>query len=748
MFRNNYFALVMLCLLVPLMSFSSCTRKVPLASYVDPFVGTAYVGHTHPSAMLPFGMVQVGPNNLIDTRTRQWDFCSGYNDKSDSLVGFAHTHLSGTGCPDMGDILFMPVTGDVPFTYIGGETYGSHFSHDSEEAHPGFYKVHLDDYDVDVELTATTRAGFHKYIFPKSDASGVMVDLEYGTCDATTASFIKIVDDMTLEGMRRSKGFIRDHVYYFSATFSKPFEKVETFRDGVTGAGADVEGTVTKAIVRFKTKRAEKVLVKVGISTVSCEGARKNREAEIPGWNFGKVRRDAEKVWNGYLSRIDIDPLNQRDLKAFYTSLYHALIMPNKITDVDGAYRGWDHKVHVSDRGDMYTNFSLWDTYRAEHPFLELFYPEINSALVQSLLEKYTQTGLLVTNEYGQCETWSMIGNHAVDVIVDAYLKGDRSFDPEYAYQAIKRSMTKPHKKSDWDVYEKYGYFPWNGSSKESVSRLMEACYDDWCVAQMAKALGKTEDYERFTKRADNWKNVFDPQTGFVRPRGVDGSWIEGFDPYALISDPVTRRRDYTEGNAWQWTWHVQHKPEDLLEAFGSDEAFVTKLDTLFFSDPGKLPGHEQVADVTGMVGIYAHGNEPSHHVAYLYNYAGRPDRTAKIVRKIFDEFYIPQRDGLCGNDDCGQMSSWYMFSALGFYPVCPVSGEYIFGAPQLKGATLQLPGGKTLQIKANGLSDKAMYVKSIRLNGEDIGLHAITYDQVTGGGVLEYEMTEDAGIK
>ena len=698
------------------------------ADYVNPFIGTAFVGHTHPSAMLPFGMVQVGPSNLYGPEERVWDYCSGYNDKCDLLAGFSHTHLSGTGCPDMGDIIFLPVSGS-PSRYTSRKMFGTRFSHSSETARPGFYSVHLDDYDVDVELTSTTRAGFHKYIFHQCDSAGVLINLDFGSGDTTTHSCLKVIDDKTIMGKRRSKGFIEDHVYYFYSRFSKPIEKIDSLQEGVW-------------LARFPSNMSGEVKVKVGVSHVSCENARKNLDREIPGWNFARTCLQADRIWNKYLSRIEIDPLNPRDPENFYTCLYHALVMPNIITDVDGSYRGWDGKMHKSETGDLYTNFSLWDTYRAEHPLLELLYPEVNSALVRSLLEKYKQTGMLSTNEYGQCETWAMIGNHAVDVIADAYLKGDTSFDPEEAYEAIRHSMTEPHFRSDWDVYDKYGYFPWNGSGKAASARTLEACYDDWCVAQMAQALGKADDYAFFLARADSWKNLFDVQTGFIRPRGTDGLWLKDFNPYALF-DPVTKRRDFSEGNSWQWTWHVQHKPEELIEAFGDKAIVVSKLDTLFFSDPGILPGSDQVKYVTGMLGTYGHGNEPCHHVPYIYNYAGRPDRTAEIVRMIFDRFYLPERDGLCGNDDCGQMSSWYIFSALGFYPVSPVSGKYIFGAPQLKTAVLKLPDGRKFRIRADGISEKALYVKSIRLNGKDMGLHAISYDDINAGGLLEYTMNK-----
>jgi len=736
--RLNY-----LFLFLATLGVISCTtvQESKLTDYVDPFIGTAFTGHTYPAATTPFGMVQVGPDNGV----MGWEFCSGYHNDSKTIMGFSHTHLSGTGASDMGDILFMPVVDDVPF--VPGEEenpssgYRSSFSHDSEKASPGYYSVKLDDYNVLAEMTATARAGFHKYTYPENEKSGIMIDMEHGIGDRTTESYIKVLDPQTIVGMRRSSGFVSDHRYYFCARFSKPFVQVSSYQDSVISSEKSVSGSVTKMLVRFATAKDEDVEVKIGLSTASEKGAINNLDTEIPGWDFEAVHKQSESLWNNYLKRIDIKAMDEGQRVSFYTSLYHALLMPNLVSDVDGSYSGWDHQLHKSTVGEMYTNFSLWDTYRAEHPFLALMYPEENSRFVRSLLEHYTQTGLLVTNEYGMCETWCMIGNHAVPVIVDAYLKGDTSFDPEFAYEAVKHSETAEHNKADWSNYDKLGYFPYDISSEESVSRTMESCYDDYCVAQMAKKMGKDEDYTFFMNRSKFYKNLFDPETQLARPRDSEGNWKDPFDPYALINK--NGKRDYTEGNAWQWTWHVQQDVPGLIDLFGSKEAFVQKLDSLFFVDVDSLPGHVEIPDVTGLIGSYAHGNEPSHHISYLYNYAGRPDKTAEIVRQVFDKYYLAKRDGLCGNDDCGQMSAWYMFSAFGFYPVDPVSGEYIFGAPQVHEATLNLPNGKTFSIKANNLSAANKYVKAIRLNGESVAYTSIKYDDIKNGGTLEFDMTD-----
>jgi len=710
------------------------------ADYVNPFIGTAFTGHTYPGATTPFGMVQVGPDN----GTTGWEFCSGYHSESKTIMGFSHTHLSGTGASDMGDILFMPVTGDVSFSPGKEEDpstgYRSSFSHESEKACPGYYRVKLDDYNIVVEITATPRVGFHQYTYPQNVKSGIMIDLEHGIGDQTTESYIKVLDNQTIVGMRRSSGFVKDHRYYFCARFSNPFTHISSYEDGVTGNKKELSGKVTKLLVQFSTSDQEVVRVKVGLSTASEKGAINNLDAEIPGWNFDKIRKQTQAAWNSYLKRIDVEAMNEGQRISFYTSLYHALLMPNLVTDVDGSYSGWDFQVHKSTTGNMYTNFSLWDTYRALHPFLELMYPKENSQFVKSLLEKYRQTGLLSTNEYGMCETWCMIGNHAIPVIVDAYLKGDTTFSPEFAYNTIKHSQTEEHTKADWSNYDRYGYFPLDKSVRESVSRTLESGYDDYCVALMAKALNKMDDYQFFMNRSKFYKNVFDPDTKLMRGRDSQGKWKTPFNPYALTSE--AGGGEFTEGNAWQWTWHVQQDVPGLISLFGSKEAFVQKLDSLFFIKIDQLPGHVEVPDVTGLIGLYAQGNEPSHHVAYLYTCAGRPDRTAEIVREIFDKFYLPKRDGLCGNDDCGQMSAWYIFSAMGFYPVDPVSGEYIIGAPQFHMISLSLPNGKTFKIKANNLSESNKYVKAIRLNGKPIAINDISYDEIKKGGSLEFDMT------
>ncbi len=715
-----------------------------MTRYVDPFIGTAYVGHTHPAAQLPFGMVQVGP----DTGTDTWEHCSGYFAGDSSIIGFSHTHLSGTGCPDMGDIMFMPVVSEVRFNAGSPENttsgYRSRFSHQNEEAHPGYYKVKLDDSGVLAELTATKRVGFHRYTFPASDHSAIVVDLGHGIGDRTTGSSLRLLNDRTIVGKRRSAGFVKDHTWYFYAVLSKPVEKVTSFADSLISENTDIQGKNTKFFLQFKTAKDEKVEVKVALSTVSIEGARKNLEQEVSGLNFDQVRAEASSAWNNDLLKIEVNPRNDGQRVSLYTALYHTLLMPNLITDVDGSYCLPDGTLKKY-KEDYYTNFSLWDTYRAAHPFYVLMFPDENARFVQSMLELYKDRGVLCTNEYGQNETWCMIGNHAVPVIADAYLKGTITGNKELAAEAIFKSLTTPHPKSDWATYDKYGYYPFDSIAVESVSRTMEHCYDDYCASLMAQLVKDPVNEAFFRKRSDNFKNLFDPASKLMRAKDSKGQWRTPFDSF-LLSHASTSGGDYTEGNAWQYTWHIQHDVPELVKLMGSKAYFEAKLDSLFFLDVRSVGGGFH-GDVTGMIGQYAHGNEPSHHVAYLYDYTAHPCKTQEIIRQVFDKFYLPGRDGLSGNDDCGQMSAWYIFSAMGFYPVDPVSGEYLIGAPQVHEMKWCLPNGKMLEMKALNLSDANKYIRSVKLNGKPLNTFKIRYDELKNGGMLEFEMTNDKNL-
>ncbi len=732
-----------LSLLGGILSCSSVKKQeTDLTIYVDPFIGTAYVGHTHPAAQLPFGMVQVGP----DTGTDKWEHCSGYYDKDSSIIGFSHTHLSGTGCPDMGDILFMPVIGEVPF-YRGDEAdtstgYRSAFSHESEEASPGYYKVFLDDYQIKVELTATDRVGFHRYTFPKSGQAGILIDLNHGIGDRPIETSFSILNDSTIVGKRRSEGFVADHTVYFYAVLSKPMVGFQSFSDSLIANEKQVRGKDSRLFLKFDTENDETVMVKVGLSTTGTDVAKKNMEKECVGWDFDRIRKNAVTTWNEYLNKIEISPMNEGQRISFYTALYHTLVMPNKITDVDGSYSLPDG-TKIERGSDRYTNFSLWDTYRATHPFYVLLFPDMNRAFVESMIDLYLQRGVLCTNEYGQNETWCMIGNHAVSVIADAYLKG---MVPEKsrkkAIESIYVSLTKSHPKSDWEMYNKYGYYPFDLLPVESVSRTLEHCYNDYCASLVAGENGDIEEQRFFSQRANNYKNLFDPSTNLMRGKDSKGNWRTPFDSF-LLSHAGTSGGDYTEGNAWQYTWHIQHDIPSLVDLMGGKASFENKLDSLFFLDVRSLGGGFH-GDVTGMIGQYAHGNEPSHHVAYLYNYTDSPYKTQELIRRIFDAFYLPGRDGLSGNDDCGQMSAWYIFSALGFYPVDPASGEYVIGAPQVKEMRLHLPNGNYFEMKAHSLSTENKYIRSVHLNGVSLGSFKIAYADIMKGGVLEFEMTSE----
>ncbi|MCE4565010.1 GH92 family glycosyl hydrolase [Maribellus sp. CM-23] len=725
-----------------LLAMMACSKQNShlsmFTSHVNPFIGTDAHGHTYPGALVPFGMVQLSP----DTDTEDWDWCSGYHASDNSIMGFSHLHVSGTGIGDMGDILFAPVTGDVKF--IPGpedapsEGYRSGFSKDTEISQPGYYSVELEDYGIKAELTASKRVGFHKYTFQENKNGKIIIDLDHGIQDSTVQSYLKIIDSNTVAGYRNSTGFVKNQHVFFYAQFSKPFESFVSYVDGETGANKKVEGQACKVALVFGEN--DEIKVKVGISTASEEGAAKNIKAEIPGWDFEEVARAANNSWETELAKVEIDCDDIDKKTTFYTALYHNMVSPNLISDVDGHHRGWDGEVHKSDR-DFYTNYSLWDTYRGTHPLHILLNPDKNNEFINSMLQRYNEIGELPINEYGINETFCMIGNHSIPVIVDAYLKGVGNFDAELAYEAIKHSSTSSdyNFKTDWEKYMRYGYLPADSIEEESVSRTLELCYNDWCVALMAKKMGKTEDYEYFSKRAGFYKNLFDKNTSFMRGRNSDGSWDTPFDPFK-ISHAGTGGGNYTEGNAWHYTWHVQHDVEGLIDLLGGPEKFTSKLDSLFILEP-KVYGDGLTVDVTGLIGQYVHGNEPCHHVPYLYAYAGQPWRTQEIITEVKNTLYKNTRDGLCGNDDCGQMSAWYIFGTLGFYPLCPGSDSYVIGTPSFSYTKLKLPNGNDFIVKANNLTDDNYYIQSTKLNGKKYTKSVISYDDVKNGGVLEFTM-------
>lgn len=703
------------------------TPSADYTRYVNPFIGAADNGHTFPGATTPFGMIQTSPV----TGAVGWRYCSEYVNSDSIIWGFTQTHLNGTGCMDLGDLLVMPVTGERNRAW---DAYRSRFSKDWEAAEPGYYSVLLEEPNVKAELTASTRAAFHRYTYHDAENAAVLIDLQHGPAwNENQYHFhvrsceVKWEDEQTLVGHVDNSVWVQQD-YFFVVKFNRPVTEKINLAMGETEKGQRI-------VVGFDMQPGEELLMKIALSTTGVSGAKKNLEAEIPGWDFDAVRSEAKNNWNSYLSRVDVTGTEEQ-LINYYTCLYHALIQPNRISDVDGMYRNAKNEV-VKTAGDaFYSTFSLWDTYRAAHPFYTIVVPERVDGFVNSLIENGEAQGFIPIWALWGKDNYCMVGNHGVAVLAEAYRKGFRGFDAERAFQVMKRTQTESHKlKSDWETYMKYGYFPTDLIRAESVSSTLESVYDDYAVWDMATRMGKQEDAEYFGKRKDFYKNLFDTKTQFMRPRNSDGTWKSPFDP-SNVGHSESVGGDYTEGNAWQYTWHVQHDVKGLIELFGGEEQFLTKLDSMF-----TLELKTEQADVTGLIGQYAHGNEPSHHVAYLYTLAGKPERTQELIRQIFDTQYRPEPDGLCGNDDCGQMSAWYMFSVMGFYPVDPVSGNYVFGAPQMPEIVLHLGDGKTFTVIAEGISDENKYVESITLNGAPYDKNYITHEDIVKGGTLVFKM-------
>lgn len=708
-------------------STSQDEKNIDYTQYVNPFIGAADNGHTFPGACLPFGMIQTSPV----TGAVGWRYCSEYVYEDSIIWGFTQTHLNGTGCMDLGDVLVMPVTGKRQRQW---NEYRSGFSKETEKATPGYYSVTLDEPDVTAELTATTHTALHRYTFHKADSASLLIDLQHGPAwrDEQYHSQVSFCEtnwenDSTLTGHVINKVWV-NQVYYFAMKFNRPVIASSELPMAATEKGKRI-------IATFDMKPEDQLLMKVALSTTGVEGAKANLTAELNGWDFEGVRQAAKNEWNSYLSRIDVEGTTDEKTN-FYTSFYHALIQPNEISDIDGKYRNAKDEIVQATGDKFYSTFSTWDTYRAAHPFYTLMVPERVDGFVNSLVDQCETIGYLPIWGLWGGETFTMIANHSVPIIAEAYAKGFRGFDAERAFNAIKQTQTVSHPlKSNWEHYTKYGYFPTDLTEAESVSSTLESVYDDYAAADMAKRMGKEEEAAYFAKRADYYKNLFDPSTKFMRPKKADGTWKSPFNP-SQVGHSESIGGDYTEGNAWQYTWHVQHDVPGLIALFGGEEAFLQKLDSVFTV---KLETTQ--ADVTGLIGQYAHGNEPSHHVAYLYTLAGRSERTQELIRQIFDTQYLPKPNGLCGNDDCGQMSAWYMFSAMGFYPVNPVSGEYVFGAPQFPKFTLHLADGKTFTILAEGLSEEHKYIDSITLNGKPYTKNYITHEDILKGGILVYKM-------
>lgn len=733
------------------------TRDAAQRAYaaVDPFIGTGGEGHTFPGAVVPFGMVQLSPDTRIQPRKDAYGWAAGYRYSDDTIVGFSHTHFSGTGHSDLGDILLMPVSGDAKLERgdpdLPGSGYTSRFSHDSERAEPGYYAVTLSDYGVRAELTTSARVGVHRYAFPQDKPAHVVLDLRTSMYDypgKVLWSRVRVRADGTITGMRETRGWAPGRQLYFALRFSRPLagHALQDTEQGVVykgftqpgendpGQRAQVEGR--QLVARFDFDALDAPLIaKLAISPVSEDGAIANLDAEVPGWDFDGVRAAAKQAWMQALGAVDADG-DAAQRTAFYTALYHALQAPSLFMDVDGCYRGPDNAVHQAKGWTNYSTFSLWDTYRALHPLLTIVQPERRNAdFVNSLLaaRRDSAYGILPIWSFHGLETWTMIGYHAVPVIADAYLKGIRGFDPEQALDAMVASATYgPY--DGLAQYMQLGYVPIDEEG-EAASKTLEYAFDDWTIFRMARAMGRRDIAAAFDKRAANWKHAFDPDTGFMRARKRDGSFRIPFDP-----DASGYGTDYTEGNAWQYSWYVPQDVAGLAAAHGGADKLLARLDAVFDAkvDP-KIFAHME--DITGLIGWYAHGNEPSHHVAYLYSYAGQPWRTQARLKQVMDTQYKPTPDGLAGNDDLGQMSAWYVFTALGFYPVAPGSNQYILGRPFLPRATLNLPNGKRFTVVADGLGDANTYVGGVTLDGKPLQRVYITHAELMAGGELRFSM-------
>jgi predicted alpha-1,2-mannosidase len=714
-------------LLLLLLTFSliACNRNsevsIRYTDLVDPYIGSGGHGHVFVGASVPFGLVQLGPNNIF----KGWDWCSGYHFSDSTLTGLSHTHLSGTGIGDYGDILFMPVSIKVPENnQLTLEDWTALYTHNDEVVTPGYYAIHIDKYNIDVELTATERVGFHKYTYNNSKAPQLIIDLNSGIgWDKFSDGKIEQLDDYTIAGYRFSTGWAKNQKLYFQTKFSQKIKKI-------TALNTSNKNDTARTFL-FDFEEGNQLMAKTALSPVSVGGAANNMASELPNWNFNKVKIKSENLWNNELKIIDAKFNNPSDEKIFYTALYHTFIFPSLFNDNNGDFLGIDDKVENTG-ADNYTVFSLWDTYRALHPLYTITQPQKIDGLVNTMLEIYKKQGKLPVWHLAGNETYTMVGNHAIPVIVDAYLKGFTGFDAELAFEAIKASSLTDFRGMDY--VKKIGYIPAD-SQVESVARGLEYAIDDWCVAAMAKKMGKTEDFEYFSDRAKAYVNYFDPELQFMRGKLASGKFRASFNPI----QSKHRDDDFCEGNAWQYTWLVPQDPYGLIDLFGGDIPFTRKLDSLFTisSDLGEGAS----SDISGLIGQYAHGNEPSHHISYLYAFAGEQWKTAEKVREIMKTMYFNAPDGLSGNEDCGQMSAWYIFSSLGFYPVNPANGIYVFGSPLVEEATIHLPENKIFIISTENNSDKNIYIQSILLNNKHYYKSYIKHEDIMKGGSLTFVM-------
>lgn len=742
-------ALIGCSLLLGMVACTQTSTSQDYTDFVNPFIGTGGHGHTYPGAVVPNGMIQPSP----DTRIYQWDACSGYYYNDSTINGFSHTHLSGTGCGDYGDVLLMPTVGKQDYHAMGSKSqqmaYASAFSHQNETAQPGYYSVVLDRYNVKAELTATKRAAIHRYTFPQSDESGFILDLDYSLQRQKNEEMeLEVISDTEICGRKKTVYWAFDQYINFYAKFSKPFTYTMVTDSMALDEGGPLLPTA-KVLLHFNTKAGEEVYVKVGISAIDIDGARKNVEAEIPEWDFNGVRKAARASWNDYLAKIDIDTDNKDQKTMFYTALYHTGMQPNLFTDVDGRYLGMDLKAHQGSVNEpMYTIFSLWDTFRAYHPLMTIIDPDLNEAFIRSLIQKQREGGVFPMWELAGNYTGTMIGYHAVPVIVDAYMKGYHNFDVNEAYKACLRvaeydttgikcpPLVLPHLMPQAKYWKnKIGYVPCD-KDNEAVAKALEYAYNDWCISAFAESLGDAANHEKYAKFAEGYKTYFDPSTRFMRGLDSKGNWRTPFNPRSSTH----RNDDYCEGTAWQWTWFVPHQIDGLVELMGGREGFISKLDSLF-TVSSVLEGENTSADISGLIGQYAHGNEPSHHIIHMYNYVGQPYRTQELVDSVLQTLYFNDPDGLSGNEDCGQMSAWYILNAMGFYQVCPGKPVYSIGRPLFNKATVNLKDGKKFTVIAKNNSRENKYIQSMVLNGKPLDEPFFTHQDIVDGGTLELTM-------
>ena len=723
-------------LALPLCMGLACTpapqEKVEedLIGYTNPMIGTDFTGNTYPGAQVPFGMVQLSPDNGLPG----WDRISGYYYPDSTIAGFSHTHLSGTGAGDLYDISFMPVTN--PYK-TGAEPLGiySSFSHNDESASAGYYRVLLKDYNINVELTATERCGIQRYTFPEAESS-IFLNLKKAmNWDFTADSHIEVVDSCTIRGYRHSWGWSPKQYIYFQTRFSRPFDAFQLDTTAITTKDKGRIGTAAVARFDFKTKQNEEILVTTALSGTSMEAAARNLEAEVPKDDFDFYMKQAQENWTKELAKIEVTSDDADKKTIFYTAMYHAMLAPTIYSDVDGSYFGPDGQVHQAEGWTNYSTFSLWDTYRASHPLFTYLQPERVSDMIQCFLHFYEQNGALpLWNLYGW-ETDMMIGYHAVPVIVDAYLKGIGDFDPVKALEACVTTANR-------DDYRSIGFYKEKGyvacdHENWSMSKTMEYAYDDYCIARMAEAMGEKEIADEFYRRSQNYRNVFNPETSFMQPRDSKGNFIPNYDPEAYIED-------ICESNGWQYYWSVAHDIDGLIELTGGEARFAERLDSMFTyetADKSKLPIFS-----TGMIGQYAHGNEPGHHVIYLYNRVKQPWKTQQYAAQVMHTLYKNTPDGICGNEDCGQMSSWYVFSAMGFYPVDPISGQYEIGSPIFPEVKMYLANGKTFVVRAENVSDENIYIQSVTVNGQPYNKSYITHEMIMQGDTIHFVMGNKPG--